>query len=342
MQLPPPHVTRAVIQRYARLQKRYAHELGTRPLVLPNRTFFPDTFQNDAPSLERIVQRMQSHAGMEDIPIRSAVVTSQSPTGTGGCSSGACAVPASATSGSPRLVDEGTGWCIQVPDAELRHPIALTTNLARSLAFIFLVETQEEGERLEPPMDVTADFVAVALGFGPLMLQGAYIYAKSCGGPRIGSVTTVNLNELALAVALFAALGEHPLAPALKELDVTQKAALSEAQALFRSNRSLVELFKKQPEQIASGHFTVESPTNFLTSWFRKKRSPAAAPSFEDLDPSMDLAELESLLISMPPSSQVQRESRRPPGTSSGIHSKDSAELRELVEEALKATRLEA
>src|SRR5690606_9192420 len=205
MQLPPLQVTRAVIQRYARVLARYGDELGQRPLVLPNGDFLPDRFEGDQASLERLVSRLQEHAGMADIPIQATVIprdADAAPKG-GGCSSGACHVPSSTGTGIPRLVDLGDGWVVQVPEQELSHPVALTTNLSRSLAYVFLVETQHEGEIIEPPVDVTADFVAVALGLGALMMQGAYIYAKSCGGPSIASVTKVGVGELAVAFAAF-------------------------------------------------------------------------------------------------------------------------------------------
>jgi len=143
MQLPPPQVIRAVVQRHARLRSRYATELGRRPLVVPNGKFFPDAFRGDAESAARLTMRMQEHAGLSDIPIRTALVA-LGPDGevTSSCSSGACGLPQSAGFGVLRVVDEGDGWLLQIPEPELRHPVALTTNLARSLAFVFLVETK--------------------------------------------------------------------------------------------------------------------------------------------------------------------------------------------------------
>lgn len=342
MQLPSTQVTRAVIQRYARLRRRYAEDLGVRPLVVPNGSFFPDRFTADAASLERITRRMQAHAGMRDIPIRAEVIGTESGPASSSCSSGACGVPSIASSGQPRLVDDvKDGWRIQVPEAELRHPIALTTNLARSLAFIFLVETQNEGELLEPPVDVTADLIAVALGFGPLMLQGAYIYAKSCSGPQVASVTKIKLGELAIAVAVFAALDDHALAPALKELDATQRAALTEAQDLMRANRALLETLAADPLKIADGHFELEAPGSFLSNWMKRRRQSKTSNALDQANATMDLDEVEALLISMPPSSSAGRP-RLKASTISGTNLTDAerAELNELVSDALRAARV--
>lgn len=342
MQLPPAQVIRAVIQRHARLRSRYSSELGRRPLVSPNGRFFPDVFRGDAESAARLTARMQEHAGLSDIPIRTALVA-LGPDGetvsSSNCSSAACGLPQSAGFGVLRVVDEGDGWLLQIPEPELRHPVALTTNLARSLAFVFLVETKLEEEVLEPPVDVTADFTAVALGLGGLLLQGSYIYAKSCSGPRVTRVTKVLLPELAIATALFAATEGHELGPLLRELDPTQKELLGQADRLIRANRRLVATLAEQPERIARGDFELETPSTILNSLRRgfsvittSSSSRSAAP-LPPIDPGLELDELESLLIAMPPSSSVRGRSERPPAP-------PTDELKELVGEVLRAQQV--
>lgn len=334
MQLPPLQATRAVIQRYARLLHRYQNDLGPRPLVLPSADFFPDTFRGDEESCKALVFRMREHAGLRDVPIFIRVIESQGPESSNGkCGSGSCSVPTS-RGGFERLLDEGDSWLLQVPAAELRHPVALTTNLARSLAFIFLVETQQEGELLEPPVDVTADLVAVALGFGPLMLQGSYIYAKSCGGPQIARVTKVGVEELSVAVALFAALGNHRIQPALKHLDVTQQSLLKDAADLIAANRCLIEHIRRNPQEVSRKDFSLDEPGTFVSQWWgrwSKKRSPGG-PRPDPIDSDMDLADVEELLMAMPPSSQAGRTSRPPPPSDA-----ERDELKRLVTEALSA-----
>lgn len=333
MQLPPLQVTRAVIQRYARLLVRYGDELGTRPLVLPNGDFFPDRFERDDTSLGRLVARMQQYAGMSDIPIDAAIIPRDMDGSTAsGCGSGACGVPSSARSGVPRLVDLEDRWRLQVPEGELSCPIALTANLARSLAYVFLVETQQEGEIVEPPVDVTADFAAVGLGFGALMLQGSYIYAKSCGGPSIASVTKVGIGELAVAVSLFIAKGKHSYRSALRELDTTQKAVLEEARELLEANRSLVRALSEQPARVAEGSFELNEATGWLGRWFAKRRRSDDERRLTDgLAEELSLEEVEAMLIAMPPASRVGH-SRGP------ARAPDSTrdELKALVSDALE------
>jgi hypothetical protein len=334
MQLPPAQVTRAVIQRYARVLHRYSAELGKRPLVLPTAEFFPDTFTGDAESTALLALRMQEHAGLEDVPIECRLVAPGAPLPEAkSCSSGACGVPQTAGSGVARLVENGDSWILQVPVAELQHPVALTTNLARSLAFVFLVETQREGELLEPPVDVTADLVAVALGFGTIMLQGSYIYAKSCGGPQVASVTKVGVSELAICVALFAELGGHKLSAALKSLDVTQRASLAEAHRLVRANRRVVERLGREPGLLARNSFVLDEPGDFFGAVRRKFGSkPALANGMPELDPNMAIEELESLFIDMPPSSRAGRAAQSKPAA-------PADELKRLVADALSESR---
>ncbi len=331
MQLPPPQVTRAVIQRYARIVERYDAELGTRPLVLPNGSFFPDRFERDELSLAKLVNRMQEHAGMGDIPITAHVVPrGAEQTVLSSCGSGTCGLPSTAGSGVPRLVEEDGRWRLQVPEAELGHPVALTTNIARSLAFVFLVETQEDEEILEPPVDVTADLVAVALGFGALMMQGAYIYAKSCGGPSIASVTKISVGELAVAFALFAARGNHSLRSTMRALEATQRAVLDDANALVQSNRALVSRLDHEPGSVAAGKFELDDARSWLSRLFGRKAVAQEEPVVgSEVDASMSLEDLEAILIEMPPASSAGRARRTPADPK-------HEELKALVAEALQ------
>lgn len=332
MQLPPLQVTRAVIQRYARLLVRYPDELGTRPLVLPNSDFFPDRFERDNASLARLVTRMQEHAGMSDIPIETAIIPRDAEAAAlNGCCSGACAHPASARSGVPRLIDLEDHWRLQVPEAELSLPIVLTANLARSLAYVFLVETRHPGEVIEPPVDVTADFTAVALGFGTLMLQGSYIYAKGCGGPSIASVTKVGIGELAVAVSLFIAMGKHSFRAAVRELDTTQQAVLEQGRDLVEANRSLVRALVEHPARVAEGSFELHEATSWLGRWLSKwRRTSEEREQAPELPEDLSIEEIEAMLIAMPPASRI--------GQARDLGKVNPArdEVRALVSEALE------
>jgi hypothetical protein len=351
MELPPLKVRRALVQRYARLRVQLADELGDRPLVLPNEEYFPDPFRPDQGGVRRLVARMQQHAGMQDIPIYTRLVTIEG--GPGGCGSGSCSPgsddakqkgertepqsagqaccstgPTPGVDGSfQRLVDDGEQWRLQIPDIEAPHAVVLTANIARALGHIFLAETQEEGRPLDRPLELTGELAAVALGFGVLLLEGSYIYSKSCCGPRIGRVTVLGTAELAIACALFAHLGGHRPREARKALSTTQKALFGEAVSWAEANRQLLDRLKNEPHRLVDGNFDVVDAEPWLGRLLGSRKRTASARSG---DPEMlldeaSLQELENLLAVMPAKRQRKPKPRDP----------RDEELRALVDDAL-------
>jgi hypothetical protein len=309
----PLDAARLLIERYARLLEQRGDEIGKRPLVLPTAEFFPDEFRGDAASLRRLVKRMRRHAGLADVPIRANVLEAEEEASGGGCSSGACAVP-KAGAGTPqaRVVESGEEWLIQVPAAELRHPVVLTTNVARSLALVFLLETRAPDENIAEPLDVSIDITAVALGFGELLLEGSHIYQKSCGGPSIGKVTGLTYPEVALLLALFVHMGDHSARKVKKQLPVTQAEAFSQMWEIVHAQRGLCEALASAPERVAEGFFSFKGEVG-------------------GRDDAPSLAELEASLRAAPPK-RTQKKSRDPADD----------ELSALVGEALAVTRADA
>src|SRR4051812_7224977 len=128
MELPDLPARAELARRYAYLLAHFGRELGTRPLVRHDATFFPDRFEHDVPSLERLVRRLQSHAGMDDVPIQVRLLSPDGePAQGGGCGSGACGpscgsgVAAGADGKIARLEERSDGWTLNVIDRELQH-----------------------------------------------------------------------------------------------------------------------------------------------------------------------------------------------------------------------------
>src|SRR5512133_1807557 len=345
MVLPSEQALLYVIRRTASLQNHLGSEIGQRPLVLPNGKFFPDTFTADAPSTARLMRRLQEHAAMTDVPIETRVLGGEEP-GDGekhqcggdckgdcggkgckdcdgschersqpakscgtGCGSG-CGIPADVMGDQPRLVDLGESWRVQVPITELRQPVVLTTNLARALGFIFLVETQSASRPKYDNMDVTADLTSTLLGFGPLLLAGSHIYSKSCGGPQIRRVTALGCAELAMATILFATLHGHDIRSMQRELEITQWTAIKEADEWLRDRPRILERFGSDLASLERGEIPLEpTPEGFFSKLFgRGKKARGAAD-----DPDASIAELEAMLGEVPVSRKGRNSTKADP-----------------------------
>jgi hypothetical protein len=243
-----------------------------------------------------------------------------------GCGS-SCALPTDTVGDEPRLVDLGHGWRIQVPQGELSHPVALTTNLARALGIVFLLETSTEGNQPKGPIEPIAEIVSCLLGFGSLLLAGSYVYSKSCGGPRVSKITTLGPYELAVVTALFTKGQNHELRPLLRELDVTQKDAVEKAADWLDERPAIIQLFASAPAKLADGEIPMTVASKGLFSrWFGKSKSAKTdLPGIEG-----DISELEAM-VAKGETLSVKRAVRKP--------DPKHDELRALVDEALNGVQ---
>ena len=362
MNLPPQEVTSQLVRRIIAFYARLSHEIGVRPLVLPDRSFFPDAFTADEKSVTKLVRRMKSYAGMDDIPVKVKVLglddldleqrgnqccgggcsvpqrSERAPSSTSTdetqpadassqhCEPGACGRCDSdeqLDSPEPRLVDLGEQWLIQIPANELRNDVVLTTAIAKLIGLIFLLENLPQGSRIEEPVDTTIEVASTALGFGALLLEGSYLYTKSCGGPKIGRVTSLSCSEIAVLTALFVVRGRHKSKALKRCLGTTQSAAYRDAEALIRANRSLLAELESDAPSLASGSVTLRESTSLWNRMFGPKRSLASGDRSSN---DFDIGELEAMVASTPGAPR-----RQSPRANDAVHD----ELRALVDDAL-------
>jgi hypothetical protein len=298
MELPVLAARAELVRRYAHLLHHFGAELGQRPLVRHDATFFPDHFEPDEPSLLRLLERLQQHAGLQDIPIRVRLLSNDGVALGGGCGSGSCSTScgppsaAACAAGSvpeekmARLEDGSQGWTLNVFEAELHHPVGLTTQLALALGSLFLAESSSAKAPVEAPHEVSRDLACVGLGLGLIVLEGSYIYAKSCGGPSVTQLTSLSVGELAIACSLFIALGRHSARRALADLSTTQRSLLSLANGWAASNASLLRQLGAHPGQLATRAPEVQDTRSWLLRVF--ERSPRAAPAASASSPGQD------------------------------------------------------
>jgi hypothetical protein len=281
MDLPDDRTLRELVQRYASVVERFGADIGQRPMVLPNGQFFPDQFTGDLASVQRLLRRMQQHAGLSDIPIQLGVIdpdaNAAEACGTGAC--GSCAAPnVSPEIAAARLVDLGDGWRINIAPGEAQSPVALTAALARALGHVFLLEETSAERPIEEPLEVTVELTTVALGLGTLLLAGSHVYQKSCGGPNVSCLTALGVAELSIAFAMFAKHAGQSVRRASRELGATQQEQLSEAETWMLSNPRVSQLLATDPLRLTLGDFELSAPKSWVARLF-SGLSPSARAS---------------------------------------------------------------
>jgi len=219
---------------------------------------------------------------MGDIPLQARVVPLERAEGShaGGCGTSACGpVNVGDTAPAARIEEHAGGWIVNVFDTELHHPVGLTSQLSRALGRVFLTEASTSASDIEAPELVSSELAAVALGLGALLLEGSYVYGKSCGGPSVTQLTTLSVGELAIACSLFIELGGHSTRRALGCLGTTQRALLSEASEWAASNAAILQKLSDTPGQLASSTPELREAKPWLLRLFDRPRR--AEPSLE-------------------------------------------------------------
>ena len=290
MELPNGEVRRGLVAAYAAVVDDVGLLETERALVLPNGDFFPDVFSGDEPSVQRMLDRLLEHAGLTEMALEVRFWgEAEASCGTGAC--GSCG-PTGAEPESEsveRLVDAGDFWQINVLPPEVKQPVALSSTLCRAIALAVLREAEAPPRALE--LDLAVDLTAIALGYGVILLEGSHIYRKSCGGPSIARSTALGPSEVALLLALSAAVSEQPLRKVSKHLSATQSEAFSEACAWADSNTALAQTLRRDPKRIARGEFELKETSSWLARWLGSKvrRAPSAesAATIEELEAAL-------------------------------------------------------
>jgi hypothetical protein len=294
MEFPDAEVRRALVASYASVITTLELD-EPRPIVLPNGEFFPDLFVGDEASVQRLLDRLLEHAGLADMAVTVRFwgeAEADASCGTGACGScGPSAVPEEPES-VERLVDAGDSWQVNVLPGEASQPVALSSALCRAVALAVLREADAPPTHLQ--LDLAVDLTAVALGYGVLLLEGSHMYRKSCGGPAIGRSTALGPSELALVLALTAAVNEQPTRALNKYLSATQREAFAEAKVWVDSNSVVVQALSRDPERIARGEFELRESASWLGRVLKSKtrRAPSAssAETFEELEAAFESA----------------------------------------------------
>ena len=266
MDLPSEEALRGIVSTFAHLRAAHGQAIGAPALVQPTADFFPDEFRGDAPSVARLFGRLVDQSPLaEGLAIELAFVVPEEGSG-GGCGSGACGVGGGAGQARGSNVRElDHGYRVLVSAADVAQADLLVTSLARSVGALVLHEADEV---VDP---WTSEIAAIVCGFGVLLANGASVWAKGCGGLRVAQATTLSVEEVSVALALFAAVHGCKASQVRKQMGVTQRAAFDVAHDWVDSNPMLVEALRDWPGSLESGVFDLEPVRGILGQWLHRR-----------------------------------------------------------------------
>ena len=259
---------RAIVAHLATLRAEYGDAFANPDLVEPNGEYFPDEFKLDPESIDTLLHRMLAYAPISDeLDIGLGFIQPDGEVQGGGCGSGACGTGGLKEIARGGAVETEDGYAALVHVSDVGDPTILTTSLARSIGRIVMFEANAEAQNEGPVSELTA----IAAGFGVLMLNGACVYKKGCGGMKRHQATHLDIEEIALATALFVrATGKKP-STVRKHLEITQKETFDAALSWVDGQPTLVEALTDRPETLSDGVFAFEAPKGFLARLFTNK-----------------------------------------------------------------------
>jgi hypothetical protein len=266
---------RSIVAHLAHLRAEYGEVLSDPDLVEPNGEYFPDAFALEPAAIDRLMRRMMTYAPLAaDLDVKVAFVEpEEQAAGGGGCGSGACG-PGDKSAGSQvtkgGAVETAEGYAVVIATGDVAEPKLLTASLARSMGRLVLFEA---GEEVDPRVEgALSELTAVACGLGVILLNGAALYKKACGGMRRHQGTFLGVEELALACALFIRATDRKPASVRRHLEITQREAFDLALAWVDGQPKLVRALTKDPESLADGIFSLEEKKGLFSRLLASKK----------------------------------------------------------------------
>jgi hypothetical protein len=282
---------RFVVAEYASLLTENADAFAKSELILPTPEHFPDEFNRDAESVHALLERTMSYTPLaDDLEVRLGFVEGEaedfgaerrSPRSPkdkeeqSSCSKPGCGSGGSGWSRVDGVLDEDDGYRVLVHVADTGSPARLVGSLARSVGALL---SSEAGVAQDADIGARSEVWASAAGFGVLLLSASHVYSKSCGGVNVHQGTTLDVETLAMMLALFCAVRGIKPGVAAKHLGPTPKEAFEEAWRTVDSNRELVRKLRETPELLTDGVFELEPPKGILSRLFGRKRNPEDQP----------------------------------------------------------------
>jgi hypothetical protein len=269
---------RSIVAHLAHMRAEHGEVLEEAETILPTGEFFPDDFKLDPEGIERLMQRMATYFPLpRELHLALGFIQPEEEAKAGGCGSGACG-PGGASEEKRHVgaVETPDGYGVLVHVTDVGEPKLLTAALARSLGRVVLFAAEEPIDaRDEGPL---AELTAVSCGLGPILLGGAAVYKKGCGGMRMHQGTFLSIEELSLALALFLRVKDEKAGGVKRHLEVTQREAFDEALAWVDAQPKLVRRLRNEPETLTDGIFELETKQGVLARLFARKKDDDDMP----------------------------------------------------------------
>lgn len=270
---------RSIVAHLAHVRAEYGEVLGEVDLVEPNGEYFPDEFKLEPAAIDRLMRRMMTYAPLAtDLDVEVVYVEPEGEGGGGGgCGSGACG-PGEGSKHVARggAVETDDGYAVVLASSDVGEPKLLTASLARSMGRLVLFEA---GEEVDPRDEgALSELTAVACGLGVILLNGACVYKKGCGGMRRHQGTFLGVEELALACALFVRVTDRKPGSVRRHLEVTQREAFDLALDWVDGQPRLVRTLTNDPATLEDGVFALEEKKGLLSRLLSRKRDEDEPP----------------------------------------------------------------
>lgn len=272
---------RTIVAHLAHMRAAYGEVIGDTDLIEPNGEYFPDEFKLEPAAIKALMQRVMSYAPLaHDLDVELAFVEPEGEsTGGGGCGTGGCSPgKGGGTMDVARggAIETDDGYVVTVVATDVGEPKLLTTTLSRSIGRLVLFEADEDVDpRLEGAL---SELTAVACGLGTLLLNGSCVYKKACSSMKRHKGTFLEVEEVALAVALFVRAWDKKPGAVRRHLDVTQREAFDAALAFVDGQPKLVRALADDPESLEDGIFELEAKKGLLSRLFSSKKNDDEPP----------------------------------------------------------------
>lgn len=261
---------RGIVAHLARLRADHAEVFADPDLVEPNGDFFPDAFTLDKDGIERLLRRTLSYVPIaERIEVALGFIRPESDVSGGGCGSGSCGEGGVKDIARGGAIETEEGYAVLVHAEDVGDPTILTTALARAAGRIVLFEADDA---VDPRSEgALSELTALAAGLGLLLLNGACVYKKGCGGMKRHRATVLDVEELALGVALFVRAANKKPRTVRRHLEITQKEAFDAALEWVDERPALLRALVDCPETLADGIFPFEEKKGLFSRLLSRK-----------------------------------------------------------------------